>query len=207
MSDPYVDPVTNTLRNRLGITDRTQLDRAERAYVQVRLEQGTPTGNFDLSHLRAIHRHLFQDLYPWAGELRTVELAKGSSQFQPVRFIETGMADIHARLKRAEFLRGQPSDSFATCAAQIIGDVNHVHPFREGNGRTQLEYLRHLAYRAGHRFEQTRLDQDAWIEASREAHRANYGPMAAQIRAAVPDRSRSIETITAELERDTGLER
>ena len=57
-----------------------------------RSREPIPRGAFDLAHLRAIHRHLFQDIYDWAGELRTVEISKGRQQFQFRKFIETGMA-------------------------------------------------------------------------------------------------------------------
>lgn len=75
--DPYLYPGAGVLRNRLGLTDPDQLDRVERRLVTQRIIEGAPTGDFDVAHLRAIHRHLFQDVYAWAGELRTVEIAKG----------------------------------------------------------------------------------------------------------------------------------
>jgi cell filamentation protein len=106
-----------------------------------RVAEGAPTGNFDLAHLRTMHRHLFQDVYDWVGELRSVEISKDGHQFQFRRFIETGMADVHGRLIRLDFLSGLDAGEFARQAGQIIADVNYVHPFREGNGRTQLLYL------------------------------------------------------------------
>ncbi len=81
-NDPYVYPGTTTLQNRFGITDPKILDKVERRYVIQRSKGNVPVGSFDLAHLRAIHRHLFQDIYDWAGELRTVEIFKGGSQFQ-----------------------------------------------------------------------------------------------------------------------------
>jgi cell filamentation protein len=81
-ADPYVYPGTNIIRNRLLITDPQILDRMERRLVIQRTRSGVPGGKFDLAHLRAIHRHLFQDVYDWAGEIRTVEISKGGSQFQ-----------------------------------------------------------------------------------------------------------------------------
>jgi cell filamentation protein len=80
--DPYVYPGTQTLRNRLDITNPKELSRVERSLVTDRIAQGIPQGPFDLTHLRAIHRHLFQDIYDWAGQLRTVEINKGGHQFQ-----------------------------------------------------------------------------------------------------------------------------
>src|SRR5438128_444096 len=75
--DPYVYRGTRTLRNRLRIAKPSELDRVERSLVTDRIAEGVPKGKFDLAHLRAIHRHLFQDLYDWAGQLRTVEISKG----------------------------------------------------------------------------------------------------------------------------------
>ena len=74
--------------------------------VACRLLEPVPPGDFDLDQLKAIHRHLFQDVYEWAGEVRTVEIAKGESRFQLRRFIATGMADIHSRIVAAGYFRG-----------------------------------------------------------------------------------------------------
>jgi cell filamentation protein len=186
--DPYVYPSTSVLRNKLGLTDPDQLDRAERRLVAQRIAEGVPTGNFDLAHLRAIHRHLFQDLYAWAGELRTVEIAKEGHQFQFCRFIQDGMADVHRRLEQAGFLRGLSAAQFAEAAGQIIGDVNYVHPFREGNGRAQLQYLEQLAAQAGHPLDIGRIEPRGWLRASRASHDGDYGPMAAQIAQALERR-------------------
>lgn len=183
--DPYVFPGTSVLRNRLGITDFQTLERVERRLVVQRTRQGPPTGDFDLAHLKAIHRHLFQDIYDWAGQLRTVDIAKAGSAFIPCRFIETGMQDIHRRIRENVYLTGLSTTDFAETAGAILGDVNHVHPFREGNGRTQLQYLKQLAGRAGHTLALHALEPDEWIEASRMANRGDYGPMVRCIAAAV----------------------
>jgi len=177
--DPYVWPGSSVLRNRLGIRDDALLEKAERAFVGRREKEGVPTGRFDLKHLRAIHRHLFQDIYDWAGEIRTVEIRKGTSQFQFVRFIETGMADVHARLVKADHLRRLERDAFVGAAAEIIGDVNYVHPFREGNGRTQLLWLDQLAEVAGHPIDLTTFTAERWMPACQEAHAGRYGANAA----------------------------
>ena len=181
VDDPYLYPGSTVLRNRLGITTPDRLDYSERELVAQRNAEGVPTGSFDLAHLRAIHRHLFQDVYAWAGELRTVEIAKGGHQFQFRQFIETGMADVHRRLEKADFLRGLSDSAFAEAAGPIMGDVNYVHPFREGNGRAQLQYLEQLAAQAGHPLDLARIDPKRWLEVSRASHNGDYGPMSAEI--------------------------
>jgi cell filamentation protein len=185
--DPYVFPGTRTLKNRLGIVDPQQLERVERRLSVERSRQGVPSGNFDLAHLRAIHRHLFQDMYDWAGEIRTVEISKGAQQFQFRQYIHTGMADVHRRLVRSRFLSGLSRADFAKQAAVILGDVNFVHPFREGNGRTQLQYLKLLATQAGHRLDLSRVDTRRWIEASKISHASDYDLMATLIAEAIAE--------------------
>ncbi len=175
--DPYVYPGTGVLRNKLGLTDADKLDYYEREITTMRAREGIPQGDFDLKHLKAIHRHLFQDIFEWAGQVRTVEISKGESQFQFRQYIETGMTDVHRRIVKSDFLRNLERSVFAVEAARIIGDVDYVHPFREGNGRTQLQYLKQLSERAGHPLDLTKIDAAGWLEASKEAHRARYDLM------------------------------
>jgi len=185
-------PDFSVLRNKLDIRDAATLDRAERLIVAQRTEEGVPRGNFDLAHLQKIHKHLFQDVYDWAGQLRSVEMNKGGQQFQFTGYIETGMGDVHKRIVDARYFRGLGQDDFAKQAGRIIGDVNYVHPFREGNGRTQLQYLKQLAGRAGHSLELEKIDPSKWIDASRQAHGGQYELMAQSICGAMPaDRDRA----------------
>lgn len=179
--DPYLHPTLPILRNKLGIFDADRLDVVERRLVTQRSIEGAPAGHFDLAHLQAIHRHLFQDIYDWAGELRTVEIAKSGHQFQLRRFIVTGVADIHQRLAAANFLRDLPRRDFARTAGVIIGDLNYVHPFRDGNGRVQRQYLDGLARQAGHPLDLARLSPTGWLAASRASHDGDYRPMAEEI--------------------------
>lgn len=185
-ADPYLYPNSNVLINRLGIRDAVRLEALEREFVTQRAAEDPPGGNFDLIHLRAIHKHLFQDIYSWAGEIRTVEIAKDGHAFQFRKFVETGMADVHRRLERTGFLEGLDGAKFAEAAGQIIGDINYVHPFREGNGRTQLQYLKQLASRAGHAIDLTRIEPMSWLEASIASHGGDYTGMIRAIRRSIP---------------------
>ena len=145
--DPYLDPETGQLRNKVGAGTKVALDDAEGDLSFARLMQlldrpVKPTGGFD--ELRAIHRHLFQDVYDWAGEPRTVEISKGGDQFQFRQFLDQGVAYVHGEIKKANFLRGLKAEEFAAKVGKIIGDLNYAHPFREGNGRTQFTFLMQL---------------------------------------------------------------
>lgn len=183
-------PDFSVLINKLDLQDQKALDNAERMMVGKRARRPLPTGDFGLAHLRALHYHLFQDIYDWAGELRTVEIAKGGSQFQFRQYIETGMADVHRRIRTHDYLRGLDRDSFASLAGEIIGDVNYVHPFREGNGRTQLYYFKQLAEQAGFDVMLSRLPPQDWMEASRQSHLGNYQPMSTCLRRTLFNRER-----------------
>jgi cell filamentation protein len=184
-SDPCVYAGTRCLRSRFGIKNISRLDRVERKFVAQRIAEGVPGGKFDLAHLRAIHRHLFQDIYEWAGELRTVEINKGGQQFQFRQYIQTGMVHVHRRLVQSKFLRRLSRHDFSHDVAVIVGDVNYIHPFREGNGRAQLQYLKQLAAQASHDLDLARLHPVAWIKASTASHATDYSMMADLIEAAV----------------------
>jgi cell filamentation protein len=120
-----------------------------------------------------------------AGQIRIVELNKGGDQFMFRQYIQTGMADVHRRTVKANYFKGASQTDFAAGAGEIMGDVNYVHPFREGNGRTQLLYLKQLSIVAGHPLDLRRIDPHMWIEASKRAHQAEYASIGAAIRAAL----------------------
>ena len=116
--DPYLYPGATNLRNKLGLIDSDGLDAFERRMVAARAAEGIPSGDFDLPHLQAIRRHLFQDVYDGAGELRTVEICKGGHQFMFRQFIKNGMADVHRRLIKANRFKGSSLGDFARAALQ-----------------------------------------------------------------------------------------
>lgn len=103
--DHYLDPETGVLRNRLGITDESELEKAEASFVAWRsyeLSQKPIAGRFDLAHLQAIHRHLFGDVYDWAGEIRTIDLSKGNSYFANHTRIVGAASPIFEKLAQRE---------------------------------------------------------------------------------------------------------
>lgn len=107
-------------------------------------------GNFDLAHLKAIHRHLFQDVYDWAGQLRTVDISKGSSRFGNCGLIEAYLGQELAKISGENFLLGHPPETFIERLAHYLGEINAAHPFREGNGRVQRAFCSQLAEQAGY---------------------------------------------------------
>jgi cell filamentation protein len=173
--DPYLDPASGVLRNLLGITDAAELAQAEAALSASRLidlELRRLPGRYDLAHLQAFHRYILGDVYDWAGQLRTVSIAKGSVFCLP-QHLESYAADVFGRLAAADRLRGLARDAFITALAGFLGDVNALHPFREGNGRAQRAFFSQLAHDAGHHIAWVRMDPDRNTAASAAALRGD----------------------------------
>jgi len=178
--DPYSYPGTDVLRNHFGIRDATELAQRESGLTAVRiaeLERRFISGDYDTAHLQAVHRKIFADLYPWAGELRTVKIAKGGSVFALPQHVTPYLTGVLSDLANEERLRGLERDDFVTRIAHYFAELNAVHPFREGNGRTQRAFLGHIASEAGYPIDWTGLDADRNIEVSRESHRGDNEPL------------------------------
>jgi cell filamentation protein len=168
VTDPYLLPGTSCLRNKLGIDHPGELAAVEfqAAMVQdVELARQTLPGAHDLAHLRAFHRKLFGDVYDWAGEIRTVDIRKGGPWFCRPHFIEERLRDVFEGLKSEKWLQGLALEYFVERLAYYYGEINAIHPFREGNGRTQRAFLRQLAAAARYRLDWSKLDAAANIRA------------------------------------------
>ena len=172
-NDPHSERGNACPRNVFGLTDYSELQLLEAPLAAKRggeLEDRGLTGKFDVQHLRGIHRYLFQDVFPWAGEFRVVNISKGNSMFGPALHIGGALADALEKLSREDFLQGLSDQAFAMRAAFYLGEINAIHPFREGNGRTQREFLRQLALQAGHPLSWAGFTQQEMVDASILSH-------------------------------------
>ncbi len=168
--DPYVYPSTSILRNKLNLRDATALEFEEVRKTSTRLAElrARPLrGSFDSFHLRSIHRYIFKDLYDWAGELRTVDIEKGS-YFARASFISPVLEELFVKLQAEKHLQGSDQDTTIYRLAYYLGEINAVHPFREGNGRTQREFVRELALQAGYTLRWATVTREAMLAASVE---------------------------------------
>jgi cell filamentation protein len=163
--DPYCYPDSTVLRNKAGLTKAEELEAFETAMTFARSEEPLPRGRFSATHYRAIHRHLFQDIYEWAGRDRTVRISKGESTFCYPEHIAREMQQLFAWLKAENFLTNLDSPAFAAKAARFLSELNAIHPFREGNGRTQLIFVALIAEQAGHPLDLDKLDPAATLDA------------------------------------------
>ncbi|QQG66064.1 Fic/DOC family protein [Desulfobulbus oligotrophicus] len=184
--DHYLDPETGVLKNKLGLTDEEELKEAEAslaAWRSFQLANSPIKGRFDLDHLKAIHKHLFCDVYEWAGELRNIDLAKENSYFANHKHIVSAARPVFEKLADEGYLKGVDAAAFSARAAYYLGEINALHPFREGNGRAQREFINHLAYRNGYFIEWKNITQKEMIQASVESfHHADNTKFAAFIR-------------------------
>src|ERR1700724_1971512 len=104
--------------------------------VTQRLRERLPDGRLSVRHYRTIHRHLFQDIYAWAGKFRTVRIAKQGSAFCYPEYIAGEMQRLFSEFARRKHFRGLARSEFSAKVAHLVADLNAIHPFREGNGRT-----------------------------------------------------------------------
>jgi cell filamentation protein len=173
--DPYADPATGVLRNKLGLRTTGELEAAEREITHaalIFLKESPVPPSYDLRHLCAIHRRIFGDIYDWAGQLRTVAIAKGSWFCLP-QYIESSAAETFQALHDESLLRGLPRETFTERLTFYLGEINAIHPFREGNGRAQRAFLEQLAGDAGFVLDWQHLDADRNIAASAAIMRGN----------------------------------
>jgi cell filamentation protein len=147
----YTDPKTGILRNLADITDQEALLFVESGAVTKRMQElyENPIKIKGIESLFAIHRHLFQDIYFWAGKKRIVEISKDGKQFFTTTHFENAYRFIDTLILDYKRIPKYNRQQLAEKLAEILDNVNYLHPFREGNGRTQREFLRLLAQEKG----------------------------------------------------------
>jgi len=191
--DPYVYPGTNVLRNLRDIRDAGQLSQLEAIATTrriIELAHKPVVGLFDVRHLQAIHRYIFQDVYEWAGEFRTVNIAKSGDPFAFHQHIASSLDKAFSELGRERYLKGADVERFARRAAYYLGEINAVHPFREGNGRAQREFIRQLGLHNGLVLDWRQISQEEMIEASRRSLRVDNCGLEAVVRKALDKKPR-----------------
>ena len=168
--DPYVYPGTDVLKNLRDLRDDDQLSDFEAIATNRRiaelLERDKP-GKFDLAHLQSTHRYIFQDVYDWAGAFRTVNIARpGQFYFAFAGMIVPALGELLDKLLRESYLANFDAERFSTRAAYYMGELNAIHPFRDGNGRAQREFIRQLALHNGYVLDWSRISRGQMYKAS-----------------------------------------
>ena len=176
-SDPFCYKNSSVLKNKAGLRDYDALESYELEMMTLRAQEPWPAGNFDTRHYLAIHRHWFQDVYSWAGRYRRVRTAKGGNVFCYPEHIASQMEQVFAQLNEAAFLPGSDRNDFISAAAQFLGELNAIHPFREGNGRTQLAFLFLISHRAGYPLNLELAEEASMMEAMIESFHGRYSKL------------------------------
>lgn len=157
--DPYIDPQSGILRNLVRATTYLELRKAEGDIVTLsEISLDSVPHTVDLTELQRIHRSLFGKIYDWAGELRTVNIRKGSEEyFLDYAYLENGAKFVFEELRKENYMQGLKRKDFVKRLAYFYEQLNFIHPFREGNGRTQRIFWQRVANEAGYKIDWSKV--------------------------------------------------
>lgn len=169
-ADPEKQKTMPYLDNKLGIVDEQKCIKMEQKLSSLRAFELFDSEKLNKLPLNAktfcyIHKYLFQDIYPWAGEYRTVNIQKGYSMFYNVEFLLYGMEEIFNNLRKDNYLKNLTRREFVELFSYYSNEFNVLHPFREGNGRVKMIFLTELANRAGFEIDYNAIDHNVLRQA------------------------------------------
>ena len=159
----YCYPNTGVLKNRLGIRDGNTLKKVETDLSSIRqndLVRSPITGFFTTNHLCRIHRYMFGDLYPFAGHFRREDIMKGETRFLPHQSIKQKLSALLSALQQEHYLKDLPFPALISRSAYYFAELNYIHPFREGNGRSTREFMRILFLQSGYEVDWSAVSVD-----------------------------------------------
>lgn len=161
---------TDVLINKFDITDQSLLDKIEADITRKNialLNMRPITGKFDLKHLQNIHKAIFKDIYPFAGQIRSESISKGNTMFAMPQYINQCSEDLFKKLKKDNLLKEKLDvNEFSQKIAYYMSEINIIHPFREGNGRATREFIRTLGIKCGYSIQWSRITKNELITAS-----------------------------------------
>lgn len=162
----YCYPNSDILINLFDLMDEEKLKEVEKVYTLFRLSElrlKNPADPLNMEEFLKIHYCILQDVYPFAGELRKEMISKGSSSFAHPDFIESQLRKIFEELAEENYLKGLVRNQLIQRLAYFLAELNALHPFREGNGRTIREFTRQLVLNAGYRIDWESIPKPAEI--------------------------------------------
>lgn len=165
----YCYPGTNILKNKLNIKDNKILKKAEEEITvikQMELLKNPIRGNFTKSHLLNIHKFIFEDIYAFAGKIRKEQISKADTMFYPPNLIDRELDKVFAIIKEKNMLKEINKEIVFDNLAYIMAELNIIHPFREGNGRSIREFIRLMAKRMGYNLNWGNIDKEELLDAS-----------------------------------------
>ena len=176
--DPYLYAGINVMRNLLGIRQAQRLEQTDGELTALRaatLDIGPVARG--LPHLSAIHRHLYQDIFEWAGQFREVDIYQGDTRFCHFAYIENEGNALMQSLEDEDWLQGLEKAQFIERLTHYYCEINMLHPFRVGNGITQRIFFEQLALHAGYRLDWRDIDPEKWREANQTGAMGDLAPL------------------------------
>jgi cell filamentation protein len=173
--DPTCYPGTDVLINLLDIRDLQRLEQAEYEITSLKaasIDFSPPP--YDLDYLCGIHRALFGEVYPWAGQLRTLDISKGGTRFCNVSRKVPESRKLFARLAQLNCLESITKAELIPLVAELYGEINMLHPFRDGNGRAQRILFEHLVINVGYEISWQNTDREEWLQANKASVNCDY---------------------------------
>ena len=165
----YCYPDSNILKNKLNIRDNKLLKTAEEEITlikQMELLKNPIKGNFSKAHLMNIHKFIFEDIYSFAGKIRREQISKADTMFYPPNLIDRELDKVFTKIKEKNMLKETDEEKVFDNLAYVMAELNIIHPFREGNGRSIREFIRLMAKRMGYDLNWGNVDREELLEAS-----------------------------------------
>lgn len=165
----YCYPDSNVLKNKLNIRDNDLLKTAEEEITLVKhmeLLKNPINGNFSKTHLMKIHKFIFEDIYPFAGRIRREQISKADTMFYPPNLINRELDKVFTKIKKKNMIRETDEKIIFDNLAYVMAELNIIHPFREGNGRSIREFIRLMAKHVGYNLNWGNADKEKLLEAS-----------------------------------------
>ncbi len=160
---------SNVLKNKLNIRDNKLLKTAEEEITlikQMELFKNPIKGNFSKAHLMNIHKFIFEDIYSFAGKIRREQISKADTMFYPPNLIDRELDKVFVKIKEKNMLKETDEEKIFDNLAYVMAELNIIHPFREGNGRSIREFIRLMAKRMGYDLNWGNVDKEELLEAS-----------------------------------------
>lgn len=176
--DPYTYENSDVLINKLNIRDEALFDEAETQFnilAAMGIEFDSPP--YDFAYFCQLHKWLFDDLFEWAGHCRTIDISKDDTRFCHVSRLAQEATRLFNQLEAERYLVGLPFDELIERLAQYYCDINVLHPFREGNGRTQRILFEHIVINCGYNINFSGVTAEQWLNANIQGVVCNYKPM------------------------------
>ena len=165
----YCYPDSNVLKNKLNIRDNKLLKTAEEEITlikQMELLKNPIKGNFSKAHLMNIHKFIFEDIYPFAGKIRREQISKADTMFYPPDLIDRELEKVFAKINEKNMLKETDKEKVFDNLAYVMAELNIIHPFREGNGRSIREFIRLMAKRMGYDLNWGNADKEELLKSS-----------------------------------------